>query len=440
MSLPLEGIRIIDLTMVWAGPFATKLLADMGAEVIKIEAPRNMDLTRNLGIDTFMLRPSSPQERPYNKSAYFNEYNRNKLGVVLDLAHPKGRQIFLRLVHTGDVVIENYRPDVMEKLELSYQRLRQVKPDIIMVSMPGYAKKGAESNLVGYGPNIEQMAGLATLNGYVDGPPQKTGISYGDPVAGAVAAAAVIAALIYRRRSGKGQYVEVSQRDALIAVIGEAIMEWGMNQRLMPRTGNRHPWMAPHGCYPCQPLPEERGRPLALLMSAGRQKATDRWIAIAVGNDEEWAALCQAMGRPELIDDPRFADSLSRWRHQDELDGIIAAWTAQHEEYELFHLLQSKGVPSGPLLSPLALAGDPHLKERGFLKAVQHPEMGANTVSGPTWRFAEAPVRIRRPAPCFGEHNRYLLHDLLGLSEEEIAQLREDGVTADLPVGVGSPV
>lgn len=438
--LPLEGIRIIDVTMVWAGPFATKLLADAGAEVIKVEAPGNVDLTRNLGIDAFMFRPPSAADRPYNRSAYFNEYNRNKLSVALNLSHTKGRELFLRLVRTADVVMENYRPDVMDKLDLSYETLREIKPDIIMVSMPGYAKRGREAGLVGYGPNIEQMAGLATLNGYAGGPPQKTGISYGDPVAGAAAAAAAIAALIYKRRTGKGQYVEISQRNTLIGVIGEAIMEWGMNRRLLSRTGNRHPWMAPHGCYPCRPLPAEEGRPLATMMSAGRQKATDRWVTIAVDTDEQWSALCEAMGREELIEDERFADGFSRWRHQDELDEVISAWTSAHADYDIFHLLQSKGVPAGPVLTPLALARDPHLNERGFFETVEHPEMGANTVTRPTWQLEQTPVHVRRPAPCFAEHNHHVLHDVLGLSESEIDRLEEEGVTGRAPVSGGSPV
>ena len=432
-NLPLEGIRVLDLTMVWAGPFCTKLLADMGAEVIKIEGPSNIDVIRGAGIDFFMKRAPAG-ERPYNKSSYFNEYNRNKLGISLDLGHPKGRELFLRLVKIGDVVTENLRPDVMGKLGLEYEALREVKPDIIMVSMPAYSKTGPERDQIGYGPTIEQMAGLASLNGYPDGPTQKTGISYGDPVAGAVAAAAVIAALIYRRRTGKGQAIEVSQRDVLTGVIGEAIMEWGMNRRLMPRLGNRHPWMAPHGCYSCKPLPEEEGRPLAVVYSAGRPKATDRWITIAVASDEEWQALCDAMGRPELAADARFADSLSRSRHQDELDEIITSWTSQKSDYELLHLLQGNGVPSGAVLSALGVARDPHVAARGFLETVQHPEMGPSVYTTPTWRLRERPTHVRRPAPCFAEHNRYVFHDLLGLSDDEVRELEQEKVTSAAPV------
>ncbi len=437
--LPLDGVRIVDLTMVWAGPFATKLLADMGAEVIKVEAPGSIDLTRTLGFDALAGR-AKPEDRPYNTSAYFNEYNRNKLGISLDLAHPKGRAVFLRLVGKGDAVIENYRPDVMDKLGLGYETLRQAKPDIIMVSMPGYAKKGVESRMVGYGPNIEQMAGLATLNGYEGGPPQKTGISYGDPVAGAAAAAALLTALIYRRRTGKGQYVEVSQRDNLIGMIGEAIMEWSMNRRLLPRMGNRHPWMAPHGCYPCKPLPEGQGRPLMALFSGGRSEATDRWVTIAVENDDQWQALCDAMDRPDLAADPRFADALSRQHHQNELDEIIAAWTAEHEDTDIVRLLQARGVPAGQVLSPFALTKDPHLRARGFFETVQHPDMGPNTVTRPTWQLAGTPVHVRRPAPCFGQDNRHVFRDILGMTDDEIAQLEQEGVTGPVPVWRGSAV
>lgn len=429
VRLPLEGIRILDLTIVWAGPFATKLLGDMGAEVIKIEGPKRMDPLRHFGEDFYMSRAPAATGS-HNKSAYFNEYNRDKLGITLDLTHPSGRELFLRLVKMGDIVIENFRADVMEKLGLEYETMREVKPDIIMVSMPGYAKKGVERDLVGYGPNIEQMAGLTALSGYRDGPPQKTGISYGDPIAGLTAAGVMVAALIQRRRTGRGQRIEVSQRDALVGVVGEAIMEWGMNRRVMERTGNEHTWMAPHGCYPCEPLAESDGRPLALLMSAGQQKATDRWITIAVETDEEWQALCKVMDCPELVEDRRYADSLSRWHHRDELDQIVGSWTRRHADYELFHLLQSVGIAAGPVLSPLALAHDPHLGSRSFLQVVQHPEMGANTVTAPTWRLEDSPARVRRPAPCFAEHNRYVFHDLLGLSDDQMRDLEQEGVIA----------
>lgn len=436
--LPLEGVRILDLTMVWAGPYGTKFPADMGAEVIKIEGPSNFDLIRGINLAALQGQAQA-NDRPYNKSAYFSEYNRNKLGVTLDLAHPRGRELFLQLTKISDVVIENYRADVLENLGLTYDVLRAVKPDIILVSMPAFGKQGMERDYVGYGPTIEQTAGLATLSGYRDGPPQKTGISYGDPMAGLGAAAAIMAALLYRQRTGKGQYIEVAQRDNMIGVIGEAIMEWGMNRRLPPRMGNRHPWMAPHGCYPCQPLPEEEGRPLARLGSDGLEKATDRWITIAVSSDAEWRGLCEAMGRPDLVEDGRFADALSRYHHQDELDEIIAAWTQQHDDYSLFHLLQSKGVPAGPVLTPLSLTRDPHLEARGFFEIVQHPDMGANKVTRPVWRLTETPVHVRRPAPCFGEHNDYVFRELLGLSEEEIETLTREGVISDAPRLRGAP-
>lgn len=437
--LPLENVRIVDLTMVWAGPFATKLLADMGAQVIKVEGPQSIDLTRSLGLDSITGKAAA-EDRPYDRSAYFNEYNRNKLGLVLDLTHPRGREVLLRLIAVSDVVIENYRPDVTEKLGLGYERIREVRPDIIMVSMPGYAKQGRESRMVGYGPNIEQMSGLAALNGYPDGPPQKTGISYGDPVAGAAAAGAVLAALIHRRRTGRGQYVEVPQRDALISVIGETVMEWSMNRRPMPRSGNRHPWYAPHGCYPCQPLPEEEGRPLVTASAAGPQRATDRWITIAVTDDQEWRGLCDAMGRPDLAADPRFAEALTRWKHQDELDPIIAAWTAGHGDQELCELLQAKGVPAGPVLSPLALAGDPHLAARGFFQVVQHPAMGPNTVTRPAWRLTQAQASVRRPAPTFGQHTQEILQGLLGMSHEEVRALEQEGITSSAPAWRGAAV
>jgi crotonobetainyl-CoA:carnitine CoA-transferase CaiB-like acyl-CoA transferase len=233
-KLPLEGIRIADLSMVWAGPYCTRLLADMGAEVIKIESVRNYDLPR-----TFVFLPPGT-ERPYNKAAYFNHYSRNKLGVTINLAKPRGVALFKQLVKISDVVIENYRADVMEKLGLTYDVLKEVKPDIIMVSLPGHGKTGPEKDNYAYGTLMEQLSGLVSITGYRDGYIQRSGISYGDPIAGVAAAGAVATALHYRRRTGKGQFVDLAQRESLTRLIGEAVMDWTMNQRVQPCLGNRH--------------------------------------------------------------------------------------------------------------------------------------------------------------------------------------------------------
>jgi len=415
--LPLHGVRVLDLTMAWAGPYATRLLADMGAEVIKVEAVGNWDFIRS-----FTGQPPTV-ERVWDKSPYFNHLNRNKYGCALDLSKPRGHDLFLRLVEMSDVVMENFRAEVMDNLGLSYDALARANPEVIVVSMPGHGKTGPERDFIAYGTSVEQLSGLCHLSGYADGPPQKTGISYGDPMAGIAAAGAVALALWDRRRTGRGQYVEVAQRENLINVIGEYIVGYSMSGREPPRSGNRHSSMAPHGCYPCAP--------------AGGGSASgggdDQWVAIACEDDAQFAALCGAMGQPELAADGRFADVVSRHRNQDTLDGLISDWARGRTKEEVTEVLQAAGVPCSPVLSVPEVFADPHLRARGFYESVSHSVAGVWEVAGPHWRLSESPVHVRLPAPAFGEHNRYVLGDLLGLSEEEMAALEREGVTGATP-------
>ena len=393
--------------MAWAGPYATRLLADMGAEVIKVEAVNNWDLIRSFTGQ----RPTV--ERVWDKSPYFNHLNRNKYGCVLDLSNPKGRELFLRLVAISDVVIENFRAEVMENLSLTYDVLAEANPEIIAVSMPGHGKSGPERDFIAYGTNVEQLSGLCHLTGYADGPPQKTGISYGDPMGGIAAAAAVAMALWDRRRTGRGQYIEIAQRENLINVIGEQVVGYSMTGREPPRRGNRHSSMAPHGCYPCQ--------------------GDDQWLTIACEDDAQFTALCTAMGRPELAADVRFADVVSRYRNQDSLDELITEWTREREKAAAAEALQAAGVAAAPVQSVPEVFADAQLRARGFYESVSHSLAGVWEVEGPHWRMSDSPGHVRLPAPAFGEHNGYVLGELLGLSGEEIMALEAEGVTGTVP-------
>ncbi len=406
-KLPLNDHRVLDLTMSWAGPFATRLLADMGAEVIKIEAVNNWDLLRS-----YTGQPPSV-ERVWDKSPYFNHYNRNKYGCALDLSKERGRELFLRLVEGADVVIENFRSDVMENLGLSWETLRGRNGQLIMVSMPAHGKTGPEKDYVAYGTNVEQLAGLASLSGYAGGPPQKTGISYGDPMAGIAAAGAVALALWDRRRTGFGQHIEVAQRENLIGAIGEFIVGYAMNRREPERRGNRHSSMAPHGCYPCT--------------------GEDQWLTIACENDAQFAALCSAMGKPKLMRDARFADAVGRHRNLEALDAIVSEWTLTQDKHAAAESLQAAGVPASPVLTVQDVFADEHLRARGFFEPVSHAVAGVWEMEGTPWRMSETPGHVRVPPPAFAEHNNYVFRDLLGLSAEEVAALYADGVTGDTP-------
>jgi crotonobetainyl-CoA:carnitine CoA-transferase CaiB-like acyl-CoA transferase len=413
LPLPLAGIRVLDLTMVWAGPYATRILADLGAEVIKVEGVRNWDLLRDL----HLLGPGV--ERAYDKSAYFNHLARNKYGCTIDLVQPAGRELCLRLAALSDVVIENYRPDVMKNLDLEYEAFTAVRPDIIMVSMPGHGKDGPEAMRIAYGTNVEQLGGLVSIQGYPDRGPHKSGISYGDPMSGIAAAGAVIAALFHRRATGEGQYVELAQREALTNLIGEHLVGYSMSLgsqdggRVPGPIGNRHVSMAPHGCYP----------------AAGE----DEWVTIAARDDADFAALCEVMGQPALGRDARFADVVSRHRNQDELDAILSEWTRQRGAKETAALLTGSGVPAAPVLGAAGLYEDEQMRARGLFEVVAHAVAGVWEMDGVPWHFSRTPAHVRLPPPAFAEHNDYVLSTLLGLDAAEVEALRASGVIGDAP-------
>lgn len=393
--------------MVWAGPYATRFLADMGAEVIKVEAVDNWDLLRSLH-----LLPEGT-ERWYNRSAYFNHNNRNKLGCTINLSTARGKDLLLKLVAMSDVVIENYRADVLDKLGLGYDILRRAREDIILVSMPGYGKSGPEKDYVSYGTNVEQLAGLVALTGYADRGPHKSGISYGDPVGGLHACAAVAMALQRRRETGLGAHIEVPQREALISMIGEFIVGRTLGAPLTVQIGNASAVFAPHGVYPCV--------------------GDDRWIAIAAEDDEAFAALLKVMDQGSLATDHRFATNKNRLRNRDELDRLVGEWTSTQDRDELFHQLQAVGVTAGPVLNVPDLVADRHLRERGFFEKVSQVDAGEWEMDGVPWKLSRTPAHIRRPAPNFAEHNDYVFRDLLGLGDAELEALKAERVIGDEP-------
>ena len=405
---PLAGIRVADLTMMWAGPYAAKLLADYGADVIKIEAPRAWDNIRTL----FPTEDLSDQW--FNSGAYFHEYSRNKRGLSLDLSQARGKELFGRLVAECDVVIQNYRADVMDKLGLTEAWLREQRPDLVIVGMAGFGKSGPEARALGYGPIIEQMSGLASLSGYGDGMPRKTGISYGDPIAGIAAASAAVTGLIRRHRTGQGMTIDLAQREVVTSLIGEFFALWSMNQRQQPHLGSRHEWMAPHNAYPCL--------------------GDDQWVAIAVGSDAEWRGLVAAMGRPDWASDEAYADQASRWEHRDALDERVGAWTRERSKQEVFAACRAAGVPCGPVWNLTELLADEQLNARGFYEPISDPDHASWMVHGWVWRWTDSGPCILAPAPNFGQHTREILTGLLGVDPAELPALAEAGVIADAPI------
>ena len=406
MNKPLAGIRVMDLTQVFAGPTCTRILADLGAEVIRMEAPSRLDITRNL-----IHTDNDGQELPWERTLYFAIRNAGKKEIVVDLNQERGREMLRGLIAQCDVVAESFTPRVLRAFELDYEHVRQIKPDIVMISLSGYGQDGPHADWSAYGMGLEAASGVCQVTGYEDGPPLRSGLSFTDPYTGFIGAGAVLAALHYRRRTGRGQYIDLSEQEAAIPLMGAAVMDFAMNGRLPERIGNRSPWAAPQGCYRC--------------------RGEDDWLVISIESDEEWAAFRQATGQPDWAKDARFATAAGRHEHHDELDRLIGGWTEQHEHYAAFHLLQQAGVKAAPVLNGKQIHFDPHIKERGHFDVIDQPHQGRRPVPRHlAAKFDEFEASAQGPAPTLGQHNKEVLGGLLGLPDDELEALEEEGVIA----------
>jgi len=299
------------------------------------------------------------------------------------------------------------RPGVIERLGLGYAALREVKPDIVYLSSSACGQTGPDRENVGYAPNFAGAAGLSHVTGYPDWPPSILSGAI-DLRSATTAAFAILAALLYRQRTGEGQYIDLASQEAIALLNADALMDYFLNQRVRTRVGNRHATMAPHNCYRC--------------------RGEDKWISIAVADDREWQALCGVIGRPELAEDERFSNAAARWKNQDALDPIIAEWTVRQGDYDAMHRLQAVGIAATPSLSNKALFEDPHVTERKAFVQVDHPALKHDWVVAPPWRLSETPATIRRRSPLLGEHSQAVLEQLLGMSREEIRRLEEEQV------------
>lgn len=422
-KLPLEGIRVVDITVIYAGPFGTMNLADWGAEVIRVESIKHFQVltrggiarppqeivsnpTRTGGLATYCARDVS--FRPWNRWTLFNAHARNKLSCTMDLTQPRGKEFFKRLIQESDVFLESNAPHVTENLGLTYDVLKEVNPKLIMLSMPGFGSYGPYKYYRSLGVHQECFIGHTFLRGYPDSDPSTTTTLYhADEAAGATAAFAVLTALHYRNRTGKGQFIDMAQAEATMPHLGEAIMDYTMNKRVQTSTGNRLPGTAPCGCYRC--------------------RGEDRWINITVSSDEEWEGLCRAMGNPEWARDDRFSDSQGRDKNHDELDKRIEEWTVKQGHYDLMYLLQGEGVPAGPVIFEDDAYTDPHLKERGFFEELTQEDCGTHLYPGLGWRMSKTPNNLRLPPVRLGEHNEYVYKQILNVSDEEYEELEKEG-------------
>jgi crotonobetainyl-CoA:carnitine CoA-transferase CaiB-like acyl-CoA transferase len=402
---PLRGIRVIEQGQLLAVPFAARLLADLGAEVVKIESAARLDTHRQI---TF------PDNRPgdawWDRSGTFASENRGKLGMVLDLRVPAARDVFRGLICTADVLMENYTPRVMRSFELDYPRLAETRPGLIMLSSTGYGHTGPWANYTAVGPTTEAASGLAALTGYRDGPPVLPDIPYTDYVAAEQAVFAVLLALYRRRRTGAGCWIDLAQTEAQSAITSDLLLEAVTATLPAAPRGNRRRSMSPHGFFPC----------------AGG----DRWIAISVQSDADWQALCHAMGGPKWSADARFATLEQREANEDELEQRISSWTRSQDAQRLMRILQERGVAAGAVNDSRDLLQNEQLRSRGFFEWFDHaPQtgIGPKPYAGVPWHFSDSSRGCSLRAPGFGEHNTFILRDLLGYTSERIAGLSAAG-------------
>lgn len=407
-QLPLDGLRVVDLAQVFAGPACTRILADLGADVIRFESAGRMDVTRNL-----IITDNDGKDHHWHRASYFVIRNVNKREMVLDLAKEEGREVIRKLVAGADVVVESFTPRVMANFGLGWDALKEIKPDLIMCSLSGYGQYGPMRDYGAYGMGLEPASGISSITGYRGGPPIRSGLSFTDPYSGFVGAGAILTALQYRRRTGKGQYIDLSEQEAAIPIMGAALLEYQMNGRLTERMGDRSGWAAPQGCYRC----------------AG----DDRWAVISCGNDAEFERMARAMGHDEWLEDERFATVLARHEHHDELDAAITSWTEQRDHYEVMRALQAAGVKSAAVLDGKEILFDPHFQARHHFDIVDQPILGKRPVQRHVAaKFGRFEAKARRPAPLLGQHNEEVLREI-GYSDEEIARLKEEAVIATEP-------
>jgi len=406
---PLQGIRIVDLSMGWSGPLAARYCADLGAEVIKVEACQYPDWWRG-----WEKTQEWVDERNYEKIPSFNAMNRNKLGITLDLTRKEGADLLKRLVEDADAVIENNTSTVLPQLGLDYPQLKKVNPEIVMMSMPAFGMTSPWSHFRSYGSTVEQASGLPHLNGRDEWPPTQQHVALGDPVAGINAAVGLLIALYHKQQTGEGQFIDFSQVESVLPLGAHGIIEQSMNDRRWPRLGSRHPECAPHGVYRCD--------------------GEEAWIAVTCFTDSHWKALASAIDREDLLQDARFKHPKARKDNEDALDKMIEEWTVLRTAQEAMHILQESSIPAGTVTSTQNVLDDPHLQSRGFFAWAKGVHRDLVLYPLPAFNLSGDRQGVRWPAPMLGEHNDVVLKEKLGLSEAEIQILAEKQIIGTVPI------
>lgn len=413
MSLPLEGVKVADFSWFGAGPICAEHLATYGATVVRVESETHIDALR-------VVTPFAKDKTGYNVSGYFNNFNAGKLGLTLNMNTERGQEMARRLVAWANVFLTNITPRVVERWGLTYDKLSEVNPEIIAAYQPMQGYDGPHRDFLGFGAILTPISGYNHLSGFPERRPIGLGTNYPDYVINpGHTLIAILAALRYRKRTGKGQRIECAQIESSVCALGPAIFDYTANGRSGNREGNRIPNAAPHNVYRCQPLSD-----------AGRT-IDERWIAVACFSEEEWRSLVREMGGPEWALGAEMSTLEARKANEKELDARINEWTADKEAYELMERLQASGVPAGVVQSARELLDeDEHMRERGYYEYLDHPETGRSAYDGAPFKLSKTPGRLRSPAPLLGQHTEHVCKEILGLSDEEIADMLIEGVLA----------
>lgn len=393
-----EGLKIADFTWLGVGPIATKFMADMGATVIHIESLTRPDITR-------VSAPYKDWQPGINRSAFFAVYNDSKYGITLNLRMPQAQKVARRIIHNwADVVVDAHLPGIMEKFGLDNETLRKEKPDLIHVATALQGKTGPYSTMPGHGMVGVSLCGFTQITGWPDREPTVPFGALTDFLTFPHMITALIAALLYRRKTGKGQYIELSQLECSVQFLAPPIMDYMLNGRILGRMGNRSTHAAPHGVYRCKGEGE-------------------KWCAIVVSTEEEWRNFCNVIGNPRWTKEARFATFIGRKGNEDELDAFVEEWTVNYAPQDVMRRMQAAGVPAGLVESGEDLVADPQLKHRGTHVILEHPEIGPHIYQSPPYRFSKTPHELTMPAPCLGQHNEYVLKEILGMSDDEVSDL-----------------
>ncbi len=410
-----QGIKVCDFAWIAMGPQVARELALHGATAIRVESHRKLDGLRTSG-------PFKDFRPGIDRTGFYSAFNTQKYGISLDYSRPRGQEVARRLVQWADIVTDSMTPGTLAKFGLDYESVARLKPDIIYFSTSQMGKSGPYGQFGSFGDVASAYCGFSQILGYPDRTPLRLHNAYTDFTAPWPLIVSVISALLYRRKTGKGVYLEQSQIESGIGMLGPALLDYAANGRISGRIGNQDPYMCPHNSYPC--------------------RGEYRWIAIAIGNDEEWCSLCEVMGRPEWRQDSRFSTFMSRKENEAELDGLIAHWTRDYPSEQLMAMLQAAGVPSGTVHDGEGIVNDPQVKHRQAFRWLNHSVIGRMLYNTPSYALSKTPPEIWKAAPCLGEDNELVYKDMLGYSDDDICSMLVDGTITtegDLPGTRGRP-